>query len=136
MKLFFVTVFLYLLYSNFVEYPLISYGLIALFAGPLFDWGLFSLIFTCIILFKLRYRWEREGLEFASKLALLVLTTAPYLVLSTRQSSYGYTFDNGVGLQSMDTHRTSSLFHCSLKLMNIYAFSISFHCLYCIYSVL
>lgn len=146
MKLLFVSLLLYVLHRNFAEHPLISYALLGLFAGPLFDYGLLTVLMLSIIAFKCRYRWEREGAEFAVRVVMIVLFTASVsllfrILLSNNgpNERHEQAMGNNVVLLSLTEskiHDASTFLSCALKLSNLYVFCMSFYALQLTYAVI
>lgn len=123
-------ILVYFVYSNVVEYPLLFYGLVIFNARCLFNSGLFTLLFLLIILFKLRYRWDREGTDFSIKILLIIMLTGSIFILPDSLST-GSLF----GFQSINPAAKETNFRYSLiRFLNLYLFSSITTVLFLLYS--
>lgn len=131
MKLFVLTILVYFVYSNVVEYPLLFYGFVIVYSRSLFNSGLFTLLFFLIILFKLRYRWDREGTDFSIKILLIIMLTGSIFILPNSLST-GSSF----GFQRLNHAAKETNFHYSIfiRFLNLYLFSSVTSGLFLLYS--
>ena len=130
MKLFVLTILIYFVYSNVVEYPLLFYGLVFCYSRFLFNSGLISLLFFLIILFKLRYRWDREGTDFSIKILLIIILTGSIFVLPNSLST-----GSSAGFQRINHVAKETNFYYSLiRFLNLYLFSSITASLFLLYS--
>lgn len=129
MKLFLFTILFYFVYSNVTEIPLLFYGFMIYHSRMLFNYALFTLLFAMIILFKLRYRWEKEANEFAIKIILIIIGTGSIFAFSDSLST-----GTSSGFQAMDSSRKETNFLFSLfRFLNLYLFTFFTNCIFLLY---
>lgn len=126
MKFFVFTILIFCIYSSITEVPLLFYSFLIYYSRILFNYGLFTILFVFIILFKLRYRWEREGINFAIKILMIIITTGSFFSFSSL-SSNPY-----LGLQKFNNYKETNFIYV-YKLLNIFLFSIASNGLFVLY---